>query len=79
MLLVYFINFLHYQIKIIKGTIIIPTSKIYEELFITKYRLRPQIVYTHALTAYLYRIPLRHERYFATPALICFLFDRFVE
>jgi hypothetical protein len=70
--LVYFITFIHYLIRIIKCTIIIAASKIQ---FIIQWRLRPQIVYAHALNAYLHRIPLRHDRQFATPALICFLFD----
>jgi hypothetical protein len=30
------------------------------------------------LNAYLQMIPLRRDRQFATPALICFLFDHFV-
>jgi hypothetical protein len=32
----------------------------------------------HALDAYLHRISLRHDRQFATPALIRFLSDHFV-
>jgi hypothetical protein len=47
----------------------------HEIWFIKKWRLRPQIVYAHALNAYLQRIALRHDRQFVTPALICFLFD----
>jgi hypothetical protein len=43
---------------------------------IIKWRLRPEIVYAHALNAYLHRITLlRYDRSFATPPLICFLFD----
>jgi hypothetical protein len=39
----------------------------------------PQIVYAHAFKAYLHMIPLRRDREFATPALICHLFDYFVD
>jgi hypothetical protein len=40
--------------------------------------MRYDLLYAHTLNAYLHRIQLRHDPSFATPALICVLFDHIV-